>query len=53
MLLVLLWYMEDPTVLLKPPFDRPVSFVKLFGAEQRQKLLGIVKKVRENAEVVA
>ena len=46
-------YMEDPAVLLKPPFDRPVSFVKLFGAEQRQKLLGIVKKVRENAEVVA
>ena len=45
--------MEDPAVLLKPPFDRPVSFVKLFGAEQRQKLLGIVKKVRENAEVVA
>ena len=45
--------MENPAVLLKHPFDRPVSFVKLFGAEQRQKLLGIVKKVRENAEVVA
>lgn len=46
-------YMENPTMLLKPPFDRPIAFGKLFGPEQRQRLLAIVKKVRENAEVVA
>ena len=46
-------YMENPGMLLKPPFDRPVAFGKLFGPEQRKRLLTIVKTVRENAEVVA
>ena len=46
-------YMEDPTVLLRAPFDKPKPFIKLFDHEGRTKLLDAIKKVKENAEVVA
>lgn len=35
--------------LQKPPFDKPVSFVKLFDAGRRTALLAAIKSVRDNA----
>ena len=42
-------YMEDVTELIRPPFDRPVSFVKLFDAQRQAALLAAIRQVRENA----
>lgn len=43
----------DPENLTKTPFDRPVSFIKLFDAVQQRKLVSVIRKVKENAEVPA
>ena len=32
-------YMEDIKELMKPPFDKPISFVKLFDAKTRTALM--------------
>lgn len=46
-------YMEDMNILLRAPFDKPTSFVRLFAAGQQKKLVEAINKVRQNAEVVA
>ena len=46
-------YMENVTELQNPPFDKPVSFVKLFDARTRAALLAAINKVKENAVVIA
>jgi len=46
-------YMESTAELVKPPFDRPVSFTKLFDAGKRATLLAAIDKVRENAVTIA
>lgn len=46
-------YMESTAELVKPPFDRPVSFTKLFDAGKRASLLAAIDKVRDNAVVIA
>jgi type I restriction enzyme R subunit len=42
-------YMEDVKLLTKPPFDKPVSFVKLFDQQTRTALVQTINEVRENA----
>ncbi len=46
-------YMESTAELVKPPFDRPVSFTRLFDAGKRASLLTAIDKVRDNAVVIA
>ena len=45
-------YMESVTALQKPPFDKPVSFLKLFNNAQREQLLQVIHSVKSNAENV-
>ena len=42
-------YMENVSELTKPPFDKPVSFIKLFDARTRTALMETINQVRENA----
>ena len=42
-------YMENVSELAKPPFDKPVSFLKLFDAKTRTALMATINQVRENA----
>lgn len=46
-------YMDDMTELTRPPFDKPVSFIKLFDKKTRASLLATIKTVTENAVNVA
>lgn len=45
-------YMEA-MALTMPPFDRPMSFVKMFDGEQRTKLIEIINRIKTNAEIPA
>lgn len=40
----------DPAALAQPPFDRPQSFVRMFGAQQRMGLIAVINRIKENAE---
>lgn len=42
-------YMENVAELTRLPFDKPVSFIKLFDAKTRTSLLETINQVRENA----
>ena len=42
-------YMENVAELTKPPFDKPVSFIKLFDAKTRTVLMATINQIRENA----
>ncbi len=42
-------YMETISELTKPPFDKPISFVKLFDAKTRSELMNTIQNIRENA----
>ena len=42
-------YMEDIKDLMKPPFDKPISFVKLFDAKTRTALMQKINEIKENA----
>lgn len=42
-------YMENVSELTKPPFDKPVSFIKLFDANTRTALIATINQIRENA----
>ncbi len=46
-------YMENVAELTKPPFDKPISFVKLFDAKTRTALMTTINQIRENAIQVA
>jgi type I restriction enzyme R subunit len=46
-------YMENVSELTKPPFDKPISFVKLFDARTRANLMAAIKQVKDNAVVVS
>lgn len=41
-------YME-PAALMRAPFDRPTSFVRLFDDARQKRLVKIIKQVRDNA----
>ena len=42
-------YMENVAELTKPPFDKPVGFIRLFDARTRTALMKAIDQVRENA----
>lgn len=42
-------YIEATAVLMKPPFDRPQSFIKLFDCTKQKQLVELVNAVKENA----
>ena len=42
-------YIEDVKILMKPPFDKPYSFVKMFDAKTRNALLQIIESIKNNA----
>lgn len=42
-------YMENTADLMKPPFDKPVSFIKLFDAKTRAALMQTITSIRDNA----
>lgn len=42
-------YMENVSELMKPPFDKPVSFIKLFDAKTRTEIMAAINTVRDNA----
>ena len=44
--------MENVAVLQKPPFDKPISFLKLFDVRTRTALMKAINDVRENAFTV-
>ena len=46
-------YMEDVRELQKPPFDKPVSFIKLFDAKRRSEIMETIKSITENATRIA
>lgn len=45
-------YMENVTDLQKPPFDKPISFMKLFDVKKRTELMRAIRAVKEHAECV-
>lgn len=46
-------YMESVADLQKPPFDKPISFIKLFDAKTRSDILTAINEVKDNAISVA
>ena len=42
-------YMDSAAELQKPPFDKPVSFIKLFDGKTRTLILEAINRVRDNA----
>lgn len=46
-------YMENVTDLQKPPFDKPLSFIKLFDAKTRTAIMATIRQIKDNAVVVA
>jgi len=46
-------YMEDLKELTKPPFDKPITFVKLFDPRRQAQLMEIIRAIKENAITVA
>jgi len=45
-------YMEDLSELMKPPFDKPMSFVKLFDKNKQAEIIELVNEIRQNAEMI-
>ena len=46
--------MEQEAELQKPPFDKPVAFIKMFDAKTRAALIQKINEIKENAvKVVA
>lgn len=46
-------YIDNVADLQKPPFDKPVSFIKLFDAKMRTALMQAIKDVKDNAISIA
>lgn len=42
-------YMEDIKELMKPPFDKPISFIKLFDVKTRTALMNKINEIKNNA----
>jgi type I restriction enzyme R subunit len=42
-------YIDNASLLIKPPFDKPSSFIKLFDMSDQQKIIDFVNVVKENA----
>ena len=44
-------YMESASLLLKPPFERPIPFTRLFSRELQSSLIAAINQVKNNALV--
>ena len=42
-------YMDELVELTKPPFDKPISFVKLFDPGRQAQLMAILRQIKDNA----
>lgn len=42
-------YIENVSELMKPPFDKPQSFIKLFDGSKQKQIVELVTKIKENA----
>jgi len=42
-------YIEDVKILMKPPFDKPFSFVKMFDNQKRNAIISILENIKNNA----
>ncbi len=45
-------YVENISELMKPPFDKPVMFIKLFDTSTQKKIVELINSIKVNAEVV-
>ena len=45
-------YMESVTALMAPPFDKPLSFTKLFDKKMQMALMAAINRVKENAVTI-
>lgn len=46
-------YMDNVADLQKPPFDKPISFIKLFDAKTRVALMKTINDIKDNAVSIA
>ncbi len=46
-------YVDEVADLFKPPFDRPVSFLRLFDPKRQSAIVETVKAIKENATRIA
>ena len=42
-------YIEDIKILMKPPFDKPYGFIKMFDSKTRDALLRTIEDIKNNA----
>lgn len=42
-------YVEDVRILMKPPFDKPYSFIKMFDPETREAIIQTIESIKNNA----
>ena len=42
-------YIEDVKILMRPPFDKPYSFIKMFDAKTRTALIQTIEMIKDNA----
>lgn len=42
-------YIEDIKILMKPPFDKPFSFIKMFDLKTRTALIQAIENIKNNA----
>ena len=42
-------YIENVSELMKPPFDKPQSFVRLFDGAKQKKIVETIAKIKDNA----
>lgn len=45
-------YMESVTMLTKPPFDKPLSFTRLFDKKMQTAIMAAISQVKDNAVVI-
>ena len=46
-------YIEDVKILMKPPFDKPYSFIKMFDPKTRTALLQTIESIKNNALTIS
>lgn len=42
-------YIEDVKILMRPPFDKPTGFIKMFDSKTREAILKAIESIKENA----
>jgi type I restriction enzyme R subunit len=46
-------YIEDVKILMKPPFDKPYSFIKMFDPKTRTAILQTIESIKNNALTIS